>query len=41
MLFSTSEHHQHSFGVGYDSPGHFAQVFRRHMGMTPRQYRQK
>ena len=25
--------------VGYESPGHFAQVFRRHTGMTPREYR--
>ncbi|TDV72282.1 AraC family transcriptional regulator [Pseudomonas sp. LP_7_YM] len=30
-----------SLEVGYDSPGHFAQVFRRHTGMTPRQYRQQ
>lgn len=27
--------------VGYASAGHFAQVFRRHMGMTPRDYRQR
>jgi AraC family transcriptional regulator len=27
--------------VGYSSPGHFAQVFRRHTGMTPREYRQQ
>ncbi|WP_426133242.1 helix-turn-helix domain-containing protein [Pseudomonas sp. PWP3-1b2] len=27
--------------VGYASPGHFAQVFRRHNGVTPREYRQQ
>ena len=27
--------------VGYNSPGHFAQVFKRHTGMTPRAYRQQ
>lgn len=28
-----------SLGVGYESPGHFAQVFRRETGMSPRAYR--
>ncbi|HEV2505655.1 MAG TPA: AraC family transcriptional regulator [Mesorhizobium sp.] len=28
-----------SMAVGYDSPGHFAQVFRRETGMSPRAYR--
>jgi AraC family transcriptional regulator len=27
--------------VGYGSPGHFAQVFKRHTGMTPRAYRRR
>lgn len=28
-----------SLAVGYDSPGHFAQVFRRHTGLSPTAYR--
>ncbi|PRX09568.1 UNVERIFIED_ORG: AraC family transcriptional regulator [Martelella mediterranea] len=28
-----------SMAVGYDSPGHFAQVFRRHTGLSPTAYR--
>ncbi|MDR9875331.1 helix-turn-helix domain-containing protein [Pseudomonas allii] len=30
---------QVALDVGYGSPAHFAQVFRRHTGMTPREYR--
>jgi AraC family transcriptional regulator len=27
--------------VGFSSHGHFTQVFKQHMGLTPRQYRQQ
>lgn len=27
--------------VGYASPSYFAQLFRRHTGITPREYRQR
>ena len=29
-----------ALGVGYGSPSHFAQVFRRYTGLSPRAYRQ-
>jgi AraC family transcriptional regulator len=27
--------------VGYEDPGHFAMVFRRHVGLTPSEYRRR
>ncbi|MGY2397914.1 helix-turn-helix transcriptional regulator [Pseudomonas sp. SDO5271_S396] len=42
LLSSTSQSIiQIALEVGYNSPAHFAQVFRRHTGMTPREYRQQ